>query len=263
MSTTRNGSLTARSVVASVLLGTDPPWLPTPLLLRTTDLFGISEGTARTALSRMVAAGEAEADAGGYRLVGRLVARQTRQSASRRAERRRWTGGWELAEVDATSGRRAAPDRAALRDALRALRLVELREGLWGRPDNLDPARSPEARDLADRWCRWWRGARPDPTPPLDAWDLEGWATGAGELQAAMAALVGPLEAHDRGALRDGFVTSAAVLRHLQADPLLPAELLPAEWPGDVLRHDYDRYDRAYRAVLRTWFAESTPPRRE
>ena len=36
-------------------------WLeqtPVGLLVRTTDLFGISEGTTRTALSRMVAAGE-------------------------------------------------------------------------------------------------------------------------------------------------------------------------------------------------------------
>ena len=52
-----------------------------------------------------------------------------------------------------------------------------------------------------------------------------------------------------------GFVLSAAVLRALQADPLLPAALLPADWPGRALRADYDRYDAAYRAVLRTWFA--------
>ncbi len=34
--------------------------------------------------------------------------------------------------------------------------------------------------------------------------------------------------------LAPGFVLSAAVLRHLQADPLLPAELLPDGWPGAV-----------------------------
>jgi phenylacetic acid degradation operon negative regulatory protein len=44
------------------------------------------------------------------------------------------------------------------------------------------------------------------------------------------------------------------VLRHLQADPLLPAELLPARWPGSALRADYDRYDAAYRSTLRAWF---------
>jgi phenylacetic acid degradation operon negative regulatory protein len=47
---------------------------------------------------------------------------------------------------------------------------------------------------------------------------------------------------------------SAAVLRHFQADPLLPEELLPREWPGTALRAEYDRFDDAYRAVLRDWF---------
>jgi phenylacetic acid degradation operon negative regulatory protein len=93
MSLVRNTRpLTARSVLASVLLGTDPPWLPTTLLVRTAGLFGISEGSTRTALSRMVGSGEAVAEDGGYRLAGRLVARQARQSASRRAETRRWPG---------------------------------------------------------------------------------------------------------------------------------------------------------------------------
>lgn len=256
MSPLRNARpLTARSVLASVLLGTDPPWLPTPLLVRTAGLFGISEGTARTALSRLVGRGEAVAEHGGYRLAGRLVARQARQAASRQASTLPWDGTWELATVEGDSAR-SAGDRAALRDALAALRLVELREGVWGRPDNLAPDRAPEARALAQRWCRWWRHAVPDPAPAVDAlWALAAWSTTAAELRADMAGLVEVLEAGDTEALADGFVTSAAVLRHLQADPLLPRELLPTAWPGDALRSEYDRYDAAYRAVLRAWFA--------
>ena len=49
-------------------------------------------------------------------------------------------------------------------------------------------------------------------------------------------------------------VTSAAVLRQFQADPLLAEELLPRAWPGTGLRTDYDRFDAAYRAVLREYF---------
>ena len=64
----------------------------------------------------------------------------------------------------------------------------------------------------------------------------------------------------DPTALADGFVTSADVLRHLQADPLLPAELLPARWPGAALRAEYDRYDAAYRATLRGWFRADRAP---
>jgi phenylacetic acid degradation operon negative regulatory protein len=48
-------------------------------------------------------------------------------------------------------------------------------------------------------------------------------------------------------------VLSAAVLRHLQADPLLPGELLPRRWPGAELRALYDDFDAAYRAVLADW----------
>lgn len=255
MSLVRNiPPLTARSVLASVLLGTDPPWLPTALLVRTAGLFGISEGTARTALSRLVSGGDAVAEDGGYRLVGRLVARQARQAVSRRAETLPWDGSWELATIEGDTAR-AAADRATLRDALAALRLVELREGLWARPDNLAPDRAPDDRVVAQRWCRWWRSAAPEPVPLVDElWDLAGWTVTTGELRAEMTGLIGALEAGDTDALADGFVTSAAVLRHLQADPLLPRELVPRGWPGDALRADYDRYDTAYRAVLRAWF---------
>jgi phenylacetic acid degradation operon negative regulatory protein len=54
-------------------------------------------------------------------------------------------------------------------------------------------------------------------------------------------------------ALAPGFELSAAVLRHLQADPLLPLELLPADWPGAPLRATYDEWDARYRATLRDW----------
>jgi phenylacetic acid degradation operon negative regulatory protein len=254
MSPTRNTPLTARSVLASVLLGTDPPWLPTALLVRTGELFGIAEGTVRTALSRMAAAGDVLADDGGYRLTGPLVQRQVRQAASRRAAVRPWDGTWELATVEGDDARPAA-DRAALRDALRTLRLAELREGVWGRPDNLDADRSPDAGQLVATWCTRWTGARPDAAPDIDdLWPLDAWRDAAADLRRDMAELQRALDRRDPTALADGFVASAGVLRHLQADPLLPAELLPARWPGAELRAEYDRYDAAYRATLRAWF---------
>lgn len=258
MSQSRNTPLTARSVLASVLLGTDPPWLPTPLLVRTTALFGITEGSTRTALSRMTAAGEAVTEDGGYRLVGRLVARQARQTASRRAEVRRWDGSWELATVEGDV-RRPAADRAALRDALGTLRLAELREGVWGRPDNLDPDRAPGATAVVEQWCATWRGAQPDASPDVaKLWDLPAWAGQAAEVRADMDQLLRRLEGSDTAALAEGFVTSAAVLRLLQADPLLPADLLPPRWPGTDVRAEYDAYDAAYRRVLRDWFTSGS-----
>src|SRR4051812_48794461 len=135
--------LTARSVIASTLLGTAPPTLPGRLLVRAGALFGITEGTVRTALSRMVAAGELTADDGDYTLAGGLVARQQRQSESRRADVRTWDGTWTTAVVHSES--RSSAERGELRTAATALRLAELREGVWLRPDNLDAARLPDA----------------------------------------------------------------------------------------------------------------------
>ena len=43
------------------------------------------------------------------------------------------------------------------------------------------------------------------------------------------------------------------MLRHLQADPLLPGELLLEDWPGARLRVAYDAWDAGYRATLREW----------
>jgi phenylacetic acid degradation operon negative regulatory protein len=250
-------------VLLSVLLGTDPPRLPVRRLVRTTDLFGIAEGTTRTALSRMAAAGEVEADDGWYGLASdRLLARQARQAASRRADTARWDGAtWRLAVVVADAPR-SADSRAVLRAALTGARLAELREGVWSRPDNLGdlPAAVASSTAAADRTAdalQWFR-ATPDGDPVALAarlWPLAEWSAQADELVARMADLVGPLEAGMPDVLADGFVLSADVLRHVQADPLLPPPLLPPDWPGPRLRTAYDRYDAAYRTTLGTWLA--------
>lgn len=241
-------------MLLSVLLGTDPPRLPVRLLVRTTELFGISEGTTRVALSRMAASGELVAADGAYAIADpRLVARQARQAASRAARTKAWRGDRWLVVVVGDGGRRDAGDRAGARAALTGARFAELREGVWLRPDNLgdDPPTVAAARAF--------RSVPDDDPAELAAtlWDLGGWATDADDLRRRMAELVVRLEAGDTAALGPGFVLSAAVLRSFQHDPLLPGPLLPVGWPGAELRAEYDRYDRAYRAVLRHWFGSS------
>jgi phenylacetic acid degradation operon negative regulatory protein len=197
----------------------------------------------------MVAAGELTAHDGTYELRGpRLLERQARQSASRKATRRRWHGSWVMAVV--IQDRREAAARAEVRAELEAARLAELREGVWMRPDNIEIVWP----DVIGDQCTVLHARDVDPALVRRLWDLPSWATTAIELRAAMGELVGPLEAGDTAALADGFVVSAAVLRHFQADPLLPDELLPRGWPGAALRDEYDRFDAAYRAVLRDWF---------
>ena len=53
-----DGRLNARSLALSVLLGSHPPELPARAFVSLATLFGIAAGTMRTAISRMLAAGE-------------------------------------------------------------------------------------------------------------------------------------------------------------------------------------------------------------
>lgn len=253
-------------MVASTLLGTEPPRLPVAFLVRTGALFGLSDGAVRTALSRMVAAGEASTDGDGwYRLTGALAARQDLQRSSRLARTVEWSGRWRMAVV--VGGARSASDRAQLRRAMRQLRMAELRDGVWLRPDNLArPESSPagdadpvDGRAVAVEQCQWFGVepeltlARSDAELAAELWDLPAWAAAATELRRDMHLLVDRLDAGEPSALAEGFVLSAAVLRHFLADPLLPRELRPRDWPGDALRRDYDRYDAAYRSLLARW----------
>ncbi|MFI1970935.1 PaaX domain-containing protein, C- domain protein [Streptomyces cinnamoneus] len=234
--------LTARSIVLSTLLGHHPPALPARALVRVGELFQTAEGTVRTALTRMVAAGDLEQRDGLYRLTDRLIARQARQDDSRAPRTRPWPGDWEIAVV--ARERRAAADRAALRQAMTDLRMAELREGCWMRPANLVRDGRPEV--VAEQ-CAVFTGTPEGEPAALAAalWDLDGWARRARALEAALAALPG---GPDR--LAERFMVSAAVLRHLLADPVLPVELTPEGWPGEGLRSRYDAFDREFRALL-------------
>jgi phenylacetic acid degradation operon negative regulatory protein len=248
-------TLNARSVVLSTLLGSDPPRLPVSRLLRATDLFGLSQGTVRTALTRMAQRGELTTDGdGSYELAGPLLARQDRQRQSRVGERLEWPGHWRVAVV--TADRRSAPDRVALRAGMRVLRLAEQREGVWLRPDNLARADQNDAGTSIDSQCFWYRAHPQTDDAALAAalWDLDSWSERATELRRSMHALGRRLEAEDTSALTEGFVVSAEVLRLFQADPLLPDELVGRRWPGPRLRADYEQYDRTYRRLLRQWF---------
>ena len=237
------------------------PGCPTRLLVRSGELFGISQGTTRVALSRMVAAGELRWWAAGHELAGHLLERQARQQASRAP-----TSTAVGRHVDdGRGGRRPptgrGPGRAAQGDerpahgraARRRLDASGQPGGPLGRP-GARPWSTPSAsgsRTLA-RSAR--RGRR---RAGGQLWDLDAWSTrgppSCGSSSTRWWARSSPATP---SALAPGFVLSAAVLRHLLADPLLPPELLPSDWSGDELRHDYDRYD----ARLQDAVARLVPP---
>ncbi|MFJ3776034.1 PaaX family transcriptional regulator C-terminal domain-containing protein [Streptomyces sp. NPDC090075] len=222
--------LSARSVVLSLLLGTHPPELPVKDLVRLVEPFGVGGSTLRAALSRMTAAGDLRrTDDAVYGLSERLLARQSRQDEAVRPRTRAWHGDWEMLVVTATG--RGPAERADLRTRLAALRLAELREGVWLRPANLARPLPGDLTDTAQSYT-----ARPDrPAHELASalWPLTTWAATARTLLARAAGARLP---------PDRFTVFAAAVRHLLTDPVLPPDLLPADWPGDELRTAYAHY---------------------
>lgn len=246
--------LTARSVIASTLLGVDPPRLPTLALVRSGELFGLSEGATRTALSRMASAGEIEPDGSHYRLSGRLLDRFHRQQTARKRPERegRWDGTWVMLAI--RPDRRTARQRAEFRAAARALHLAEVREGLWARPDNVDLHAVGDAYAVVSGPGTWIRGARPDDVARFVApFELDVWAASARELLGEMTEWQHALDAGDTTALAPAFLVDAAVIRHLTADPALPAELLPDDWPGEAFRAAFAAFDRGVTETWRRW----------
>ncbi len=230
--------LSARSVVLSLLLGTHPPELPARELVRLVEGFDVGGSTARAALSRMAAAGDLRRTETGYRLSERLLERQRRQDEAVRPHTRAWESDWEMVVITATG--RGPAERADLRARLTALRLAELREGVWLRPANLCRPLPAELDRVAERHTS--RPARPARELAASLWPLDAWsATGR------------TLLAHVERARRpaDRLTAFAAVVRHLLTDPVLPPELLPADWPGAALRDAYAHYQREQSGQVR------------
>ncbi|WP_212755400.1 PaaX domain-containing protein, C- domain protein [Flexivirga aerilata] len=219
-------AISARSAVLSLLLALHPPSLSTREIIAAMELFGISEPTTRVALTRMVAAGDLIRDESSYTLSERLLHRQRDVEPP---VQRRWRGTWELAIVT-TSGRSAA-DRTALRREMQRQRVAELREGVWTRPANL--RREWPQRLLQVSTCFEARPTSDSAALAARLWDLDGWA-------AAGRAFVEALDETTDEPSR--FRTMVAAVRHLQSDPLLPAELLPTDWPVEALSVRYADY---------------------
>ena len=220
--------LTARSVVLSVLLGAHPACASAAELVSLTADFGIQESALRVALTRMVGAGDLVRSADGYRLSDRLLARQRRQDQALEPARKRWDQAWVTVLV--TSVGEDARTRAEFRKTLQDCRFAELREGVWLRPNNLD--RELPASVLARTRVLLSKDGYPQELTRL-LWDLVDWAEHARKLLYDLAST-------DISA--DRFMIAAAMVRHLLADPILPPELLPADWPADELRAAYGQF---------------------
>lgn len=214
---------------------------PVAAIVRLLAPVGIAAPAVRTAISRMVAQGWLEpvtlAGGRGYRATA--LAQRRLDDAADRIYRRHvpaWDGAWHLAVVAPPTDRSA---RARLRADLTYLGFAEVADNLWVSPY----ARTELASVLQRGGATARTGRLVDADPdPLDAWDLaalrtayDDWSETASRLVASPAG--GPGTAGEPVALDEAAFAARFHLVHewrkfLFADPGLPAELLPDDWPG-------------------------------
>jgi phenylacetic acid degradation operon negative regulatory protein len=244
--------LSPRSIVLSVLLGTHPPRMPVRRILDFTSLFDLPDGTVRTALSRMVAAGDLVNDDGVYRLAERLVERQAQQDAGRREPPSDWDRTWWTVAV--ASDRRTMSERRDFRTRAVGARLGEVRPDLWLRPANIDIP-----TDLAGTLIT--RG----PMIAGDEHELVGRLWALDQLRHRAARHVGALDRAERQldpaddrSLAEAFVTLAAAQQFLRIEPQLPRELAP-DTSAAAVRARYAEVVTAFQEELAAFFARRRP----
>ena len=218
---------------------------PVAALIRLLDPVGVAAPAVRTAISRMVSEHWLEPVAlhggRGYRATGRAI-RRLDEAANRiyRQTDRPWDGSWQLVFVTAPHDRAA---RIRLRADLAFMGYAELATDVWVSPfprgeltSVLEHSRASARTAHADRF---------DP-PPTEAWDLtalraayDAWPTAAQSI----------IDRHERAHDDDPDKAAFAARFHLVhewrkflfADPGLPDELLPADWPGRAASDAFDQ----------------------
>jgi phenylacetic acid degradation operon negative regulatory protein len=209
---------------------------PVAAVVRLLEPVGIGAPAVRTAISRMVKEGWLEpvqtGGGRGYRTTERANRRidATTERVYRR-DRRRWDGHWHLVLLS-TAGQRTT--RTRLRADLRFLGYADLGGEVW-----VSPFASRELPAVLERAGATARTARADHVepPPTTAWDLEGLhAAYSGWLATAERLVDDRLGVEaldpDRAAFAARFHLVHEWRKFLFADPGLPDELLPPEWPG-------------------------------
>lgn len=241
--------LSPRSIVLSLLLGSHPPQMPVGRILEFTALFDIADGAVRTALSRMVTAGDLITDDGPYRLASRLLERQAQQDAGRVDPARVWDGTWWTVAVLAE--RRTMAERRAFRSQAVGARLGELRPDVWLRPANVAiPSDLPGVLvtrgpilGVAERQL------------VAQLWDLDVIGAEAIAHRCALDQAAARLAEPDDRALADAFVALAAAQRFLRTEPQLPIELSSGAPGGDV-RGRYSEVVDNFQSRLGRFYAD-------
>ncbi|WUR57300.1 PaaX family transcriptional regulator [Micromonospora chokoriensis] len=228
--------------------------LPSAAVIAILREFGVSEASARSALSRLVKRGLIATRGNGrppvYHLTPWAIARhrtRMRHFLTFGAHPPPWTGAWVQASFSIPSSGQAA--RHAVRRSLGALGFVGLYDSVWIRPGS-DAA---PVREALDDLLQHVAGARwsvlhvrfdeeSGPHGPASAYDLTSLASAYSDFIERYADL--------RVAARDGTLDPAGALvartsamdswrRFADIDPDLPEHLLPQPWPRQRARETF------------------------
>ncbi|MGV9213723.1 PaaX family transcriptional regulator [Micromonospora sp. RB23] len=262
------------TVLGEYLDSTDAD-LPSAAVIAILGEFGVSESSARAALSRLVKRGliamRASRRPPVYHLTPGAIARhraRMRHFLTFGAHPPQWTGDWVLASFSAPTAGQAA--RHAVRRALGALRFASLYDSVWIRPGT-DAA---PATTVLDELLRHVEGARwsvmhvrfdeeSGPHGPAAAYDLATLASGYSTFIQRYTPL--------RTAVRDNEVGAAQALvartsamdswrRFADIDPDLPEHLLPTPWPRQEARDTFLEIHSALGALAQARLVEVATP---
>ena len=240
--------MSARSLLLSLLLGTHPPEMSVGRLVAFGEHFGLRAGTIRTALSRLVAAGDATVDDGRYRLAGRMLERQREQDEGQQQPPTDWQGDWWTAIVAVAD--RSVTERRHFRSAMVGGRMGELRPDLWMRPANVPGPRGHDGLLVT-------RGpvVSGDPVGLVARlWSTDAIESTSARLLAMLGRLDRSLDADRETLLPLSFDVSAACVRHLRTEPQLPRELV--DMPASrALRTAYAEFNDRFLEALGSWIS--------
>ncbi|MGY1643572.1 PaaX family transcriptional regulator C-terminal domain-containing protein [Geodermatophilus sp. SYSU D00703] len=227
--------------------------VPTPALVDVLTRVGVGEHAARSTVSRMLRRGTLEGHRRGKRVLlsPSPAARAELTAGGERAWRspvnRTWDGQWTLLGFSLPESRRA--DRHVLRSRLQWAGFGMLQNGLWVAPRRVDVEALLRTVDVLDSLKVFRaRVAAPSQVTDLmdDAWDVAGIARGYTRF----------LERWDRPDPLPGATDDLARQLWLhgewtllaRADPGLPIEYLPADWPAVRAEHVALRLRARYEA---------------
>ncbi|MFL6060415.1 MAG: PaaX family transcriptional regulator C-terminal domain-containing protein [Marmoricola sp.] len=220
---------------------------PVAALIRALDPLGIRAPAVRTAISRMVVQGWMDPvstpSGPGYALTERARVRLDEAGARiYRTGTDPWDGTWHL-RVLAPIGDR--PRRERVRTQLRFLGMAPVSESTWASPR---PSAEVD-RMLAEEQVEVVALSTRDPSPAdalLAAFDTPSLGAAYAAWLAEARGLIGPVRAGSRVEDVSAFVVRSELVhswrKFLFTDPGLPAELLPAAWPGHAAAAFFDEH---------------------